>query len=437
MVVDFNKIFMVCYGAILIKYWHKVKSCWKQSRLHELRQSDLMLVRHDNNCGYLYRGVVYSQIIDSIVDDAQKNSIDSVTIAKPFSKYCGDKAYNMPFIFNWSFFLISFCSKVLKIAFGIKLSSEYREKATVKLWRKILMRVCPKIVIATQPCRYLCVAGKELGIKVYDYQHGVISQDHLWYGKKMPNEMSFKELPYGILCWDEKSARSLNIWAEKRGVAVVVLGNPWVDRFLDEDPNDVLVQEEIIKTNLQDSAKPNILVSLQWGLVDNYYSGSNFNGIVCDALMKIIAKTNHKYNWLLRLHPVQMHGPDKKYVQKKLNDFFGDMEGVQWEAVSKAPLPLVLKKSQLHITDMSTVVTEAAWFGVPSGILNPYLKQGERLENLYKEERDSGIAVLLNQTETDIEGWIEENVGKSFCPQKEIDVKMDRVEVFLRNAIKK
>ncbi|WP_139312419.1 UDP-N-acetyl glucosamine 2-epimerase [Chromohalobacter japonicus] len=421
----------------MIKHSHIAKNFWKQSRLYELKKSDLLLVRHDNNCAYLYRGVVYSQIVDSVIDVARKSSIDSVTIAKPFSKYYGDMAYNSPFIFNWSFFLILLWSKFLQKTFGLRFSSKYRKKATVKFWRKILMRVCPKVVIATQPCRYLCVAAKELGVKVYDYQHGVISKDHLWYGKKMPNEMSFEELPHGILCWDGNSARSLNVWAKKRGVAVVVLGNPWVDRFLNEDPNDELVQEEIKQTNLDVSIKPNILVSLQWGLVDNYYSGSDFNGIACDALIKVIAKTHHKYNWLLRLHPVQMHGPDREYVRKKLNDLFGGMEGVQWESISKVPLPLVLKKSQLHITDMSTVVIEAAWLGVPSGILNPYLRPGERLENLYKEERDSGIAVLLNQNEAEIEFWIEENASKIFCPQQKGDINIGRVGFFLRDILKR
>ncbi len=106
------------------------------------------------------------------------------------------------------------------------------------------------------------------------------------------------------------------------------------------------------------------------------------------------------------MHPVQLHGPENVEVRNQLINLFGDHENIDWDNVSRLPLPVVMKKIRLHITDMSTVVKEAAWFSIPSAILNPLLKKGQQLQSLFIEEREFGIATLIDQSETDIHEWI-------------------------------
>jgi hypothetical protein len=129
---------------------------------------------------------------------------------------------------------------------------------------------------------------------------------------------------------------------------------------------------------------------------------------MCQALEFVIKRTHSKYNWLLRLHPVQIMGGEGKTCEEYLSREFGGFAGVEWRKASLAPLPILLSQTNLHITDMSSVVIEASWFGLPSALLNPCLNKGGSLENLYEHERKSGMATVLDQEVYSIESWIDE-----------------------------
>ena len=273
------------------------------------------------------------------------------------------------------------------------------------LWQRVLNHVKPELVIGIQPDVSLCRACRMSNIPVYDFQHGIIASDHLWYGKKL-KDVAGGDLPTGFLCWDKNSANVLAQWAPSRGLSVCVVGNPWFQRFQYPVEKDQLVQDALVKGRIFTNNRPTILVSLQWGLHLHYYQGSDFNKVMCKALETVIKKTHDKYNWLLRLHPVQKRGAEAQYCEDYLSREFGDYPTVEWHKVSRFPLPLVLNESDLHITDMSTVVIEAAWLRVPSALLNPCLNKGGTLENLFQQERQAGIATVLSQEAEAIESWI-------------------------------
>ncbi|WP_147270471.1 hypothetical protein [Halomonas sp. DQ26W] len=377
-----------------------------QSKYSNIRRSPLLLIRHDSDCGYRYRGRIYSQIIDSLADFALYHGIKSLSIASPFSRFSGASAHNDPLAFNRTFLRIALVSAILARVVGHSRALAYKREASIAVWERILNRAQPQVVIGIQPNRYLCAACKAVNISVYDYQHGVIAPDHWWYGNVLPKEIPYDELPSGILCWDRASAESLVSWAPKRAVQVRILGNPWFKRFEDRIPSDNLVNEALDLGVICNDGKPAILISLQWGLKEHYYYDTEFNNVMCEALVQVIKRTHQRYNWMLRLHPVQLHGVEGRETREFLRREFGQLEGVDWEEASRLPLPVVLKRTQLHITDMSTVVTESAWYGVPSAILNPFLRPGEKLETLFKEERKIGIASLVKQSVPDIEQWI-------------------------------
>jgi len=352
-----------------------------------------------------------------------------VTVAKPFSQYGKDSAYNDPLIFNRDFFFAFSFSKLISFFVGKEKYSKIRCFYEKKVWTRIIREIEPSSVIAIQPSAGLCSAGKSLGVKVYDYQHGIISDDHLWYGRALQKMSSEDELPSGILFWDEASKEVLSDFGKARNVELSVLGNPWFERFMMRDEKDELVKDCACNDNECSSLKPTILVSLQWGLKQHYYQDVEFNGLMCGALVNVIRETEGLYNWKLRLHPVQIHSGNREVTIGLLETLFGDCSGVEWDLSTRLPLPVLLNNVDLHITDMSTVVVEAAWFGVPSAILNPYVRKGERLGDTFLAQRERGIATVINQVESEIKVWITDNLsGKS---ERNVDKRLGGLERFL------
>jgi hypothetical protein len=382
---------------------------FSQSKWEVLRKSDVLVVRHDANCGYNYKGMVYSPIIDTIVDICFSRGVSVQSVASPYSKLVGTQAYNSPVTFNRSFIFVALFGRVVTLLIGDKKGAEWVTRNRANIWLKILQSVDPKIVISIQAEPALCRAGRMMGISVYDYQHGVIDRKGKWYGELLTKSKS-SDLPHGFLCWDQPSAEALSGWAAEKGSSVTVVGHPWFQRFSNVSADDSLAEAATREYGrIFNDEKPVILVALQWGLHIHYYPEETFNKVLCDALESVIKSTNNKYNWLLRLHPVQLRGEEGVYCERYLTAQFSGMT-VEWKKASNIPLPILLAQTDLHITDMSTVVVEASWFGIPSALLNPFLNKGGRLEGLYEHERVSGIATLVPQNSDSIISWIEEHL---------------------------
>lgn len=376
-----------------------------------LKEADVLVTRHDADCGYRYEEKSYSPIIDTIVENCFHKSLSVQSVATPFSQLTGSQAFNSPVAFNRSFFAIALLVRVLSIFIGKENGKRFGDSRKTAVWLRILKRVNPKIVIGIQPDIGLCRASRSMNIPVYDIQHGAIGIGDKWYGNILPKTVDDSDLPSGFLCWDHQSTSDLQNWAPKRGMTINVVGNPWFQRFQYPDDKDVLVQHAIRSGHIFADEKPVVLVALQWGLHLHYYPEKDFNKVMCKALEDVIKRTHGRYNWLLRLHPVQLTGDEGRFCEDYLSREFGVCSGVEWHNASLIPLPLLLSQADLHITDMSAVVISASSFGVPSALLNPYLNEGGILEKLYEYERKSGIATVVNQDVDAIESWIEEKLS--------------------------
>lgn len=393
-----------------------VRNSKYQSSFSDLESADFLIVRHDYNCGFFNNGIAYAQIVDSVVEVGEGLGYKFLTVAKPYSRYFGGAAYNNPYVFNRTFAMISALSKIALILVGKKLSSAFARRLEERFWSRVIRLVNPAAVIAIQPSTALCAAGKCSGVKVYDYQHGVISKDQRWYGKALQNLKSDRDLPAGILFWDDRSKSVLEEFGQERGIELHVVGNPWFERFAFPSSNDFLVAQHSKPMVGSREDKPVILVSLQWGLKEIYYKDVEFNGLMCDALVDVILGTCDIYCWKLRLHPIQLHSENKDDNLNLLKEMFKGVPNVEWSLTSDLPLPVLLKNVDLHITDVSTVVVEAAWFGIPSAILNPFVRAGELLENTFLEEREAGIVRVVEQSEPAITRWISEMlISKREC----------------------
>lgn len=372
-------------------------------------KTELLVIRHDADCGYLLGAKVYSPLIDSIVELTLNEGFRVKSMASPYSLLVGRKAYNSPFAMNRSFFRISVLGFFIGLFKGKNFALTWKKIKRKYIWQKCLKRLNPRIVIAIGPDLQLCEAGKELGIKVYDLQHGSMSCDHRWYGKELQQNIPAHEVPNGFLLWDADSRKVLENWAKKSDVELHIIGNPWFARFAKPDQGDGLVQKALENGRIFTNNKPTVLVSLQWGLDYLYYENTGFT-LMAESLKRIIRETGDRLNWLLRLHPVQLRGNERAQTVTIIEKEFSKVENLEWQKASSLPLPVVLAQTDLHITDFSSVTVEAAWYGIHSALLNPYLKPGEKLGTYYASERNRGIATLLAQKDEDIRKWIDENL---------------------------
>jgi hypothetical protein len=372
---------------------------------------DVLLVRHDVDCGYIYKKQAYAHILDSFGELLNQEGLKTRTIATPYSLLVKDKAYNSPRTYNRHELktrAVSFFAKRLGLNY---LTSTWKETQDEQNWIKILNTTKPKIIVAIQPDSSICKVGNLFNIPVYDFQHGVIASENPWYGKKYRENEDSNKLPDGYLCWDDESAQVIEAWASDK-TDIKVVGNPWFSRFISHKATDKLVNaalnEKVFINN-----KPTLLVSLSWGM-DQFYTDPSFNKVMINELESLILNTAHKYNWLIRLHPVQLRGSEKGIVHEYLARTFGRLtDSVNWTLASNLPLPIILGQTQLHITDFSTVVTEAAWFGIPTALLSPELQLNGMYSSYFALERKLGLAQVLPHCSSALSSWIETH--KSCC----------------------
>ena len=317
-------------GALTRDTWHTLSPC------------DVLLVRHDNNCGYTFQGKAYAHLIDSFGELCTKRRLKVQTVAKLYSVLVGTRAYHSPVSYTQADIVIGLFRRVIQVISGADIAAQWAKSRRSALWCAILGRAKPKIVVGIQPDEYLCRAGKKMGIPVYDLQHGVIADEHPWYGEKYRMSTPTEDLPDGFLCWDEQSVATIAKWAGKKDIRVIKVGNPWFLRFIQDDPDDDLVHEAVAQWKTHNGAQPSILVSLQWGMLQSEISS---NGIIVDALEKVILGTADKYNWILRLHPVQLRSEEREMVLKYLTDTFGAEKAQKWLKSSQDPLPIVLRQA--------------------------------------------------------------------------------------------
>ena len=347
--------------------------------------------------------MAYAHLIDSFGDLCIKRTLKVQAFATPLSVLVGIQAHHSPVSYNQAHIITELFQQMIRLIKGADIAAEWAKSHRMAIWSNILDKTKPKIVVGVQPDEFLCRAGKKRGIPVYDLQHGVIADEHPWYGENYRTSIPTEDLPDGFLCWDEQSVATIARWADKKGIRVIRVGNPWFLRFLQDDPNDHLVYEAVTQWKTHNDARPSILVSLQWGMLRPEISS---NGIIVDALEKVILETTNKYNWILRIHPVQLRSEERRTVLKYLAETFGPEKAQGWLKSSQDPLPIVLHQADLHITYNSTIVIEAGWMGVRSVLLDQKIYNGGDSESYYTHERSIGMAKALPLNPDIIKNWI-------------------------------
>jgi hypothetical protein len=311
--------------------WQKVNKC------------DALLWRHDNDCGYIYKGKKYSVLIDTIKDIYEERGFITQVIAIPYAKYINSNSYSNAFSINSTYFYYDFICKMLNKFLSGKFNID-KKCNRVEFYSKILNLSMPKIVIGIQPDIYLCEACSLLNIPIYDMQHGNIESSRILYS-------GYKFTPK-FLTWDESSK---NILKEtfSNNIDIIVVGHPFLNRFRDMDIKDILVHDCINEYKIKKiNDNKNILVSIRTE------TGESFK-FMPEVLINFIKNTATQYNYFIRAHPI-----NQEEQLNFLNKEFSTYKNINFIEATRIPLPLLLNSIDFHITYHSAVAIECALVGI-------------------------------------------------------------------------
>jgi hypothetical protein len=398
-----------------------LKSILKLDDWKKLKRVDILFVIYDFNRTYRYKNRAYSPLLDSLQEDYFKQGYSCLTIAAPFSQLTNGQAFGEIVDFNGSFFRAA----LKRLLYNVISKEEIVGTHYIKdIWLKILNRTSPTKVVTINPSLALCSACRDLGIDIAELQHGVICDAHPAYGQAYKRNCDVQTLPTSFLCWDNVAAATLQKWTEDKGIQVTLINNPWTQRFIDNNPNDDLVKDARDRQSWL-KALPHmnrILVTLGWGwlgITDETLSKKYKMDVTMPqflsfptGLMDIILETHETVTWFIRPHPAQLSGLERKPLENYLSKHLDSLSNVFWKEVSDTPLTILLECSDLHITVDSTITSEAALFGIHTGLVAPVPRPDSYLETYYEIELESGIAEFVPNNKQAINQFIENKLAK-------------------------
>ncbi len=215
------------------------------------------------------------------------------------------------------------------------------------------------------------IAANTLKIKTIDFQHGPQTNVHMAYAswQSVPKN-GFNTMPKEFWNWDENSKLNIDNWASKiKDISTKVVGQPYIAYWTNlqkERPHTV--DEKIILYSMQTSPLE----------------------LFTPKLIRLIKESNYK--WILRLHPRNNTSIESI---KQFTIRHGISNNTVIQDSIEEPLPLVLNKSFLHITNYSGCTIEAKMMGVPTVLLH---KVGLEMFNMYI---DNKLVYFLDQDPED------------------------------------
>lgn len=382
------------------KLFKFLKTVRTDSSLHSLKTSDILLFCHDVNRGIKLSNTPYSPLIDSLKDEFEKEGWICTTIASPWSKLVGSKAYGNPISINRDFLYAKVTNFFLKKASFIKTYN-----SEVKLYERIIEKSNAKLIVSMNSSNALCEAARNKKIYHAELLHGIGYTPIPW-GWDLKEK---KHLPQCILSLDEVSTKTFSV-LRKHKIDVLGIPHPFFKRF-DKSVTDKLPQEWQ-KHRIDNKYDKEILVSLQWGYspgVDekDIFKGTLENGLYYQFLENVIKETQHSVYWRFRLHPVQYTQPEKYHRQVRiLNELTSKYDNTEWKQSTELPLPSLLSTISGHLTMCSMASYEAAYLGIPTLALEPLLRADTIYSDMFEDLVSKGYLIKRKASEKQILDWV-------------------------------
>lgn len=357
--------------------------------IKNLKSVDILYLCHDNSRPFLIDGKYCSPLIDSI--NYQLKNYSNYTVALPFSRYSGSKCYGNTI--NLNLYVFSSVLKRFLISGSIKLLNPEKDPL-IDFYSLLILKTNPKLIIGIQPSIEICIAARNIGVRIVDVQHGIISTSDInsYYSPQKRFYFENQGWPDFIFCRNKQTLSEVQkIKKFSRGV---LIGN--LNKFFHENINPNPTQKKYFLNK-----KKTILVTLQPFYESISYSRSNLhNGIIFPTVVlnKIFSS---KYNFILRLHPSQILNKSlyAKYISA-FNTMFSDRENVDYVKNNSLPLEVSLSQSDLHITFNSASLFDAYDFGLKTILLDENIV---RLRNYFGELIDTDLVHVDSVSEINLD----------------------------------
>jgi hypothetical protein len=217
------------------------------------------------------------------------------------------------------------------------------------------------------------LACRWLGITTVDLQHGRLGPHHGCYTQlSAAPEGGYELLPDVVWTWGAQTKHDIEVDKNKECLrhSGLVGGNPWLHLWKHGDTAG------LEPDSARDFAKAHegqtkILASLQ-----------PLESPIGPALLEAMQKAPKNWLWLLRLHPLRRHTAGEVLTMLKR----AGVSNVDVENATALPLFTLLKMADHHVTVFSSVVVEAASFGLRSSVIGPEGRE------IFKGRIDAGSA---------------------------------------------
>jgi hypothetical protein len=375
---------------------------------------DVLLFCHDVDRGVVLDSKAYATIADSIRDDLENRGFRCLTIAHPWSRLTGRKAWGDPISINRAYLRAHIKNAIAKATLR-----STKNDAFVALYDNLLQSTEAKAVICIGSPPQLLRAAKRRKIKTIEALHGVgyTNIDSWAWDRRCPDE-----LPSIILSYDAKSSQLFKEVTNNNS-KVVEVSHPFLKRFIQPTYQSRLPMAWRGDSIPKKHGK-RILVLLQWG-----YSGefpglldSLPNGLYPEALLEAVQRTRHSVQWCLRLHPVQMTKKCYRHHKTMAQSLSDRFPNVEWKIWSERPLPTLLPSIDGCLTMSSMACYEAAAFGIPSLLLSPALGNRGPYSQMFEDLVSEGYAVKVTAESKCLIEWAEQSrplltprVGNLLC----------------------
>lgn len=222
-----------------------------------------------------------------------------------------------------------------------------------KYFRNILNKVQPRACLTI--CYYglrqmaFILACKQLGIPVFDIQHGAQGEFHVAYGrwKNLPVN-GYELLPDYFAVWSDREKRVIDRWADGFNHRPIIIGNLERLRYLDSEK--IEFKKSFVKRyDYYDDYRYHVLLTLQ----PDY--------LLPDYMQEVINETTH-IHWWVRLHPLMVKDCERFYSQwENMN-----LINVTCRELETIPLHGLLEMVDMHVTHSSSVVIDAGMHSIAS-----------------------------------------------------------------------
>lgn len=340
----------------------------------------------------------YSPILEGIRSTVEDLGYVTINLSHPYAVFRSNQIKGGTATVNYRSFLIRLRAllRTRGARAGLRLELE------IRLYRDLLQRVGPELVVSIQPPAALCLAAKQLGIRVAEAMHGTnisLSDKVFCAHMVQPDNV----LPDIILSFDDVSQKTVSTLCSGRGIAAFRARDPWLH---------LLRRRQAMSRRerpVQRDGKT-ILITLQWGYDGERDSLSNIipNGILHPALESVFAATaGSGLHFQLRMHPIQVNAAGYRRHRRYIEALCERHPHLEWRHATSAPLPLLLDDASGHITMCSSSVGEALVAGVPSLLLCPTLHEGGANFGLFRELESSGLVRFGTLDSDGIHYWID------------------------------